>query len=45
MVVRFGDAKRNRKRAGAEHEREILRGGERLAAHRDLTARADRAVE
>ena len=45
MLCDLGDAKRHGQRAGIEHEREILRGREILATHRDLAARADRAVE
>src|SRR5262249_10864114 len=44
-AVRLGDAELHRKRAGVEHEREVLRIREALAAHRDLSARADRALD
>ncbi len=42
---RFGHLERHGQRAGPEHERQILRGGEVLAAHRDLSARADGALD
>jgi hypothetical protein len=41
----FDDFQWRRQRAGAEHEREILRGLKVATPHRDLTPRADRALD
>ena len=44
-VAHFGDLERHRQRAGAKHEREVLRGLQRAAAQRDLAVAPDGAVD